>query len=121
MVGAYERRRGTALIETRKGILVVRQGRAWYLLPGGGAKTAESRLEAAVRELREETGLVAYDVRFLFKYQKSKVFLVKADGTPRPNHEISHIGYYTRDSPIPLSSNTKRIIERYWSDVQGGA
>jgi 8-oxo-dGTP pyrophosphatase MutT (NUDIX family) len=121
MVGAYERRRGTAIIDTPKGILVVRQGRANYLLPGGGAKIGESRLEAAVRELREETGLIAYDVHFLFEFQKSKVFLMKADGIPRAKHEISQIGYYERDSSIPLSSNTKLIIEKYWSITKGGA
>lgn len=121
MVGAYERRRGTAIVDTQKGILVVRQGRANYLLPGGGAKSGEPRIEAAIRELREETGLIAFDVHFLFEYQKSKVFLIKADGIPRPKHEISQIGYYERDSPIPLSLNTKLIIEQYWSVIQGGS
>ena len=119
MPGAYERKRGTAIIDTPQGILVVRQGRARFLLPGGGVKTGESRLEAAVRELREETGLIAYEVRFLFEYQKSKVFLIKADGTPRPRHEIGQIGYYTRDSSIPLSWNTKQIIEKYWDAFAG--
>lgn len=120
MPGAYERKRGTAIIDTHQGILVVRQVSARFLLPGGGVKSGESRLEAAVRELREETGLLAYEVRFLFEHQKSKVFLIKANGTPRPGHEISQIGYYTRDSSIPLSWNTKQIIERYWSAFQGG-
>jgi 8-oxo-dGTP pyrophosphatase MutT (NUDIX family) len=115
MAGAYERRRGTALIDTPKGILVVRQGRARFLLPGGGARKGESRLEAAIRELREETGLIAYDVHFLFEHQRSKVFLVKANGTPHSRNEISQIGYYTRDALIPLSSNTKLIIEKYWN------
>lgn len=31
----------------------------WYVTPGGGIDPGESELEAAVRELREETGLVA--------------------------------------------------------------
>ena len=119
MVGAYERKRGTAIIDTPQGILVVRQGRARFLLPGGGAKNGESRLEAAVRELREETGLVAYDVHFLFEYQKSKVFRIKADGIPQPKHEISQIEYYTRDSPLPLSYNTKSIIEKFWTMKTG--
>ena len=115
MVGAYQRRRGTVIIETSRGILVVRQGRARFLLPGGGAKGRESRLEAAIRELREETGLIAYEVRFLFQFQRSKIFLINANGTPHPRHEISQIGYYTKKSNLPLSSNTKLIIEKYWN------
>jgi 8-oxo-dGTP pyrophosphatase MutT (NUDIX family) len=93
----------------------VRQGRARFLLPGGGVKNGESRLEAAVRELREETGLIAYEVRFLFEYHQSKVFLMKTNGIPQPKHEISQIGYYTRDSTLPVSYNTKAIIEKFWT------
>lgn len=115
MVGAYERRRGTAIVDTPQGILVVRQGRARFLLPGGGAKVGESRLEATIRELREETGLVAYDIRFLFQFQRSKIFLIKAKGIPHPRHEISQIEYFTKNSDLPLSSNTKLIIEQYWN------
>ncbi|MDD3052662.1 MAG: NUDIX domain-containing protein [Candidatus Cloacimonetes bacterium] len=119
MVGAYGRKRGTAIIDTPKGILVVRQGRAKFLLPGGGVKKGESRIEAAIRELREETGLIAYDVHFLFEYQQSKVFFVRTNGTPYPKHEISQIGHYTRDSTLPLSYDTKSIIEKYWTMKAG--
>jgi 8-oxo-dGTP diphosphatase len=113
--GAYERRRGTAIVDTPKGILVVRQGHARFLLPGGGARNNESRYSATIRELREETGLVAQETWFLFEHQMSKVFLVETTGTPTPKHEISQIAYYTKGSNIPLSSNTKLIIERYWN------
>jgi 8-oxo-dGTP diphosphatase len=119
MDGAYDRKRGTAIIDTPQGILVVRQGQARFLLPGGGVKNSESRLEAAVRELREETGLFAYEVHFLFEYHQSKVFLIKTNGIPHPKHEISQIGYYTHDSTLPLSYNTKSIIENYWTMKKG--
>mgnify|MGYP001595728927 CR=1 FL=1 len=39
---AHLRRRGTAIVETEKGILVA-AGRGKFLLPGGNAKRSESR------------------------------------------------------------------------------
>jgi len=115
LAGAYDRRRGTAIVDASKGILVVRQGNAPFLLPGGGAKYDESMIEAAIRELREETGMTAYNVKYLFTFHKSKIFLIQANGVPKPRHEISQIGYYSPESSLPVSYNTKKIIERYWN------
>ncbi|MFA7562470.1 MAG: NUDIX hydrolase [Methanoculleus sp.] len=115
MAGAYDRRRGTAIVDTSKGILVVRQGNAPFLLPGGGAKYKESMIEAAIRELREETGMTAYNVKYLFTFHKSKIFLIRANGVPKPRHEISQINYYSPGSSLPISYYTKKIIERYWN------
>lgn len=116
MASAYDRRRGTAIVDTPEGILIVRQGTAKFLLPGGGVNGSESRIEAAIRELREETGLIAYEVKYLFTYHKSKVFTIKASGSAEPRHEISQIGYYTYGSALPVSYNTKQIIEIYLQD-----
>ncbi|MBU4069438.1 MAG: NUDIX domain-containing protein [Nanoarchaeota archaeon] len=123
------RRRGTAIVDTPKGILVASGRRKIFLLPGGGTerKTKESRRKSAMRELREETGLRAYDSKYLFTYNESKyypdgrkrkivnlhkVFLIKAKGHARPRHEVKHIAYY-RDNNINLSYNTEKIIEKY--------
>lgn len=124
----YRQRRGTAIVETKKGILVASGRKKIFLLPGGGAKRFESRRKAAIRELKEETGLNAYSTKFLFRHlgrvHKSfqgghfrdhhKVFLVKAKGTPRPKYEIKYLAWYKTGSKIQLSMTTKEIIEKYY-------
>jgi hypothetical protein len=59
------RRRGTAIVDTKQGILVTAGRNKVFLLPGGGANQNESRTQAALRELREETGLKTIHVKFL--------------------------------------------------------
>jgi len=46
-----KRRRGTAIVGTSRGILVVAGRNKLSVLPGGGANKEESRTEAVVREL----------------------------------------------------------------------
>jgi 8-oxo-dGTP diphosphatase len=127
-----KRRRGTAIVETSKGILVTSGRKKIFLLPGGGAEHNESRRKAAIRELREETGLKAYSSHFLFKFEGAKhknykgghfkdyhkVFLIKASGVAKPRHEIKHIEWYKPSSEIHLSRITKTIIEQYYLSNQ---
>jgi 8-oxo-dGTP pyrophosphatase MutT (NUDIX family) len=123
------RRRGTAIVETPKGILVTASRNKLFLLPGGGAEKWESRRMATIRELREETGLKAFYWKYLFTYHEPKynsegkkrkirnlhkVFLIKATGIPKPNyHDVSHIAFWTPTSGIKISKTTHLIISRY--------
>ncbi|MFW6104994.1 MAG: NUDIX domain-containing protein [Chloroflexota bacterium] len=125
------RRRGTAIVETRHGILLTagRYGRP-FILPGGGAEKGESRSVAALRELTEETGLLPYAARIIFRHKgkvrptkagKHKfqdlhtVCLVKASGTPRPGAgDVKRIAYYYPGCDVWISRTTREIIERYY-------
>jgi 8-oxo-dGTP diphosphatase len=97
-------------------------------LPGGGAANHESRTQAAIRELREETNLKPLYAKFLFRHlgrvlkshghgyfqDHHTVVLVEAIGTPRPSHKIKYIDFYKQGSNICLSVVTKEIIDKYY-------
>ena len=131
---AIIRRRGTAIVETPKGILVTASRNKLFLLPGGGAEWWESRRRAAIRELKEETGLRAYSWKYLFSHNEPKysttgkkrkvrnmhkVFLIKAEGNPKPNYEdVSHIAYWKPESNVNISRTTKLIIDKYLNEFK---
>jgi len=59
--------------------------------------------------------LRAYEVKCLFSYKESKIFLKKTNGNPQPSHEIAHIGFFSSGSSLPLTFDTIKIIEKYRS------
>ena len=73
----YKRRQGLAIVDTKEGILVVSGRKKNFILPGGGASKGESREGAAIRELKEETGLIAYSCEFPFLPCRLKTSVVQ--------------------------------------------
>ena len=119
-----KRRRGTAIIEYEKGVLVVTMNGRAYMTLGGEAKRNESRMQAAIREIKEETGLEPYFSMALFRYSGLKrkthqnlhtVYYVKATGTPKPKQEITRIAYHTPGSSLILSTETREILTRFYA------
>ncbi|MBE1426961.1 8-oxo-dGTP pyrophosphatase MutT (NUDIX family) [Desulfomicrobium macestii] len=114
-------RRGTAIVETDHGILLVETRKGMILLPGGGAKKREPRFEAAVRELREETGLLAFSALSLFEHisysNAHRVVWIVASGEPRPYDDAVALHYCTPETVKNFktaSPATREILNRFW-------
>jgi len=122
------RRRGTAIVDTSLGILLVSGKGRLFLLPGSGAKKDESRMDAALRGLRDETGLAAKSCRYLFSFDDPedkklrnlhKVFLVETDGTPKNKlQESRRPEYWHEGSKLNISNSTSLIIDRYMREFK---
>lgn len=122
-----KRRRGAGLVKTSRGILMVAWESKVFMLPGGGANWWESRRRAAIRELEEETGLKAKNSKYIFSYVSpefkdkkgrlarnyAKVFLIEAEGIPKPQNEIKHIAYWKPGSKIKLMNGAKIALKEY--------
>ncbi len=113
---ASKRRRGTAIVDALRGILVVSHDNRTFYLPGGGAEKGESRKDAAIRELKEETILETVVCRFLFEYESltdnHEVFLIETSGVAKPSSEIKYIDYFN-GSNLKVSNATWEILELY--------
>lgn len=113
----HKTRRGTVIIELDGQILLTRMRNDRFLLPGGKAERGESRICAAIRELQEETGLVATSAQFLFDYEsrryQHKVFYLRATGTPRPCAEVEVLDFYRPELATQIHDSSVQIIERF--------
>ncbi len=86
--------RATVIYRRDDEILFVRKRKSKWNLPGGRVERGESPMQAALREMQEETGLEFNTLSFVSKYQENHVvhFLFEARRTlpkkPRPRNEI---------------------------------
>ncbi|MCB2224571.1 MAG: NUDIX hydrolase [Actinobacteria bacterium] len=121
-------RRGYALI-TRKGkVLIVRNRRGRWTLPGGRARPDEKVRKAAVREVREELGVkVRLKARVSGPHVrhharpcgKCVVFRAKIDkGKPAPHREIVEMAWVTPDKALQrLRAYRRKELRRIFSQI----
>ena len=118
-----------AILDARGWVLLVKHSYGWLNreLPGGAVEVGEGVVEAAVREVREETGLevvaehatgVYYDaeadaLHFVFVCQPLET------SAPQPDaEEVTECAFWNPDAlPRPMSDFTLRGVE----DVISGA
>ncbi|MGP4111939.1 NUDIX domain-containing protein [Streptomyces sp. 4N509B] len=115
--------------EGRTGLVVVRRDiepfRGELALPGGYMELGETWREAAVRELREETGLVASpdDVTLVDVREGDRTLNVfallaprRADSLPEPAATPEATEWLVIDAPVPLAFPTHQaVVEAYFA------
>ena len=113
--------RATIICSRDGKVLLVARTRARWSLPGGTIKRSESPLDAAQRELEEETSLVGTDVTYLFQFgglsKRHLVFFVDLpqDAFPEPRNEISRCRWFspTKISTLVTSIPTWEIVNLF--------
>lgn len=115
-----KRQRATVIVEINQRILLVENRGGLLLLPGGGIQADESGLQAAARELAEETGLDAESLLFVFSHESPSnchsVFWAAASGTPLAGDDAIALHAFDQDNPslvCRMSTASRQIIERF--------
>lgn len=118
-----KRRRATVVAEQDGKVLLVKErGARRYGLPGGGIEGRESVIEAACREVREETGLTVIRAEYLFDYEGhlmfNRVVLATVEGRVRlQRKELSDYVWWDGLSDIPMGASAKAILSKAQSTV----
>lgn len=113
------KRRATVILRKEKSILFTQEKNGQWLLPGGKVEKNELPICAAVRELWEETGLVAESIRFMFSHQSysnnHSVFLVSVSEEAHvlARNEVALVKWLTPDEyfHIKLTPATEKILD----------
>ena len=114
-----KRQRATIIAEKDGKVLLIRErGAGQFSLPGGGIERGEYTMEAALRELREETKLRPFKAERLFDYegttQLHKVVFVQVRGEVRlQRKEVSEYRWWDGKEHLPMLPSTKSIIEKH--------
>ena len=115
-MGHQLRKRATAVVIQDGRVLLVRhRGSHKYSLPGGGVHSSERSYQAAMRELREETGLHPTSAHYIGSYDGAsdhhKAFLIEATGRIRlDRREVGDHVWWDRHSNLPINGHVHAIL-----------
>ncbi|WMN20714.1 MULTISPECIES: NUDIX hydrolase [Pseudomonas] len=96
--------------------LYVRKSKADWTLPGGRIEPGETPAEAGWRELQEETGITARDLRYLMRYHDGDclhhVFQARLEERehPVPANEIADCRWRRVDRQSSVKPRIRRLI-----------
>lgn len=120
--------RATIICSRDGKVLLVARARSRWSLPGGTIKRSELPLDAARRELEEETSLIGAEFTYLFQFgglsKRHLVFFVDLpqDASPEPRNEISRCRWFspTKISTLVTSIPTREIVELFCTHENRG-
>jgi len=94
--------------------------------PGGHIQNGETAKQAAIRELKEESGLNAKSSKFLFYFDEIVprigvsntllVFKIEVSGKEKTNFEVSDSGWFTRKEieKMNLAFRYKDVLKKFF-------
>ena len=116
-------RKGKVLLTKRSNVVVEKNK---WCLPGGNIKKWETAKNAAIREIREETGFNVKKIKFLFYHDEFVkklnlhvlvlVFSVEVEGKEKPNWEVNEQGWFTRREieKLNFAFTHKKILNKFF-------
>ncbi len=116
------RQRACGIVIRKGAVLMVRHvhdGRDYWTLPGGGLEPDETKLEAAKREVMEETGIAVEAVKLLFTFEaRTSISHCVLMTSPDSDAQVI-LGADPEEAHLPPAQRMLR--EAAWQDIEAMA